>query len=47
EGRFTIDQIPQGTYTLLVRHPVLGEQRQEVTIDAQGDLQMVFKFVDE
>lgn len=47
EGRFTIDQIPPGTYTLLVRHPVLGEQRQEVTIDAQGDLQMVFQFVDE
>ncbi|WNM61362.1 carboxypeptidase regulatory-like domain-containing protein [Candidatus Nitrospira neomarina] len=47
KGRFTIDQIPPGTYTLLVRHPVLGEQRQEVTIDAQGYLQVEFAFVDE
>ena len=47
EGRFTIDQIPPGTYTLLVRHPVLGEQRREVTIEARGDLQVRFAFVDE
>ena len=47
EGRFTIDQIPPGTYTLLVRHPVLGEQRQEVTVEARGDLQVGFAFVDE
>ncbi len=47
EGRFTIDQIPPGTYTLLVRHPVLGEQRQEVTIEARKDLQVGFAFVDE
>jgi len=47
EGRFTIDEIPPGTYTLLVRHPVLGEQRQKVTIEAQGDLQVGFQFVNE
>ena len=47
EGRFTIDEIPPGTYTLLVRHPVLGEQRQEVTIEARGDLQVGFQFVNE
>ncbi|KPK18640.1 MAG: hypothetical protein AMK69_24730 [Nitrospira bacterium SG8_3] len=47
EGRFRIDEIPPGTYTLLVRHPVLGEQRQEVTIEARGDLQVGFQFVNE
>ncbi|MDH4194131.1 MAG: carboxypeptidase regulatory-like domain-containing protein [Nitrospirota bacterium] len=47
EGRFTIDEIQPGTYTLLVRHPVLGEQRQEVTIEARGDLQVGFQFVNE
>ncbi|WP_447964115.1 hypothetical protein [Nitrospira sp. Ecomares 2.1] len=46
EGRFTIKEIPPGTYTLLVRHPVLGEQRQVVTIDAQANLQVVFQFAD-
>jgi len=47
DGRFTIDEIPPGTYTLLVRHPVLGEQRQEVTIEARGDLEVGFQFVNE
>ncbi|MCA9499856.1 MAG: hypothetical protein KC588_11740 [Nitrospira sp.] len=47
EGRFTIDQIPPGTYTLLVRHPVLGEQRQDVTIEARENLQVGFQFMDE
>jgi hypothetical protein len=45
EGRFIIDHIPPGTYTLSVRHPVLGEQRQEVTIESRGDLQVGFQFV--
>ncbi len=47
DGRFTFNEIPPGTYTLVVRHPVLGEQRQEVTIEARGDLQVGFQFGNE
>jgi len=47
EGRFRIDGIPPGTYALLIRHPVLGEQRQEVKIEAEKDLQVGFQFANE
>ena len=47
EGRFTIDDIPPGTYTLLVRHPVLGEERRQVTVESGRDLQVGFQFVNE
>ena len=45
EGRFTIDQIPPGIYTLLVRHPVLGEHRQKVSVESGGDVQVGFEYV--
>ncbi|MDH3504744.1 MAG: hypothetical protein OEM58_09495 [Nitrospirota bacterium] len=44
EGRFTITQIPPGTYTLLAWHPILGEQRQEVQVMENGELQPKFQF---
>ncbi|HBP90278.1 MAG TPA: hypothetical protein PKK23_16765 [Nitrospirales bacterium] len=44
EGRFTINEIPPGTYTLLAWHPILGEQRQEVHVMADSELQSEFQF---
>jgi plastocyanin len=44
QGRFSITDIPPGTYTLLAWHPVLGEQRQEVQITADGELKSNFQF---
>lgn len=44
EGRFHIDQVPPGTYTLLAWHPILGEQRQEVQVTADGSFTARFHF---
>lgn len=35
-GRFTIPDVPTGTYTLEVWHETLGSQSQSVTVDAGG-----------
>ena len=45
KGQFNIDRIPPGHYTLVAWHPVLGTQKQEVTITPQGTLQVHFEFV--
>lgn len=47
DGRFALDQVPPGTYSLLAWHPVLGEQRQEVQVTAGGALQAQFHFATE
>jgi plastocyanin len=36
DGRFTIDEVPAGTYTLHVWHDRGGEQAQEITVPAAG-----------
>ncbi|MDX1411839.1 MAG: hypothetical protein R3351_06750 [Nitrospirales bacterium] len=44
EGHFTIGQVPPGTYVLVVWHPVLGEKRQEITVEPNGTIEMNFDF---
>ena len=45
KGQFNIDQVPPGQYTLVAWHPVLGTQKQEVTITPQSTLPINFEFV--
>ena len=44
DGRFTVDQVPPGTYTLLAWHPILGEQTQEVQVTGDGSVKAQFHF---
>ncbi|GJL65276.1 MAG: hypothetical protein NPIRA05_02470 [Nitrospirales bacterium] len=44
-GRFNIDEIPPGTYNMIVWHPVLGTQEQHVTITPQKTVNVDFEFV--
>jgi hypothetical protein len=44
DGTFTIHNIPPGTYTVLVWHPVLGKQEATVTIPASGHVRADFSF---
>ena len=44
EGRFTISKVPPGSYQLVVWHPVLGEKRQEITVEPNGTIEMNFDF---
>lgn len=44
DGTFSIDKIPPGTYNLIAWHPILGEQEQEVVIEANGSLEVAFAF---
>lgn len=46
DGTFKIDQIPPGTYKLIAWHPILGEQEQEITINANGSQDVKFEFGD-
>ncbi|MGD9853125.1 MAG: hypothetical protein AB7T38_17900 [Nitrospirales bacterium] len=46
-GRFILEQVPSGTYTLLAWHPILGEQRQEVQVTAVAGFQAEFHFAKE
>ena len=43
-GNFSMDKVPPGQYELVAWHPVLGSKRQEVTVDAGGNLQVDFEF---
>lgn len=45
DGRFAINQIPSGTYTLLAWHPILGKQRQEIQVTTGSTLKPTFLFV--
>ncbi len=44
KGRFTIDQVPAGRYELVAWHPLLGIQRQAVTVQAHENLELTFEF---
>lgn len=43
-GRFTIPDVPPGTYTVGAWHPFLGVQEQQVTITAGGTTDLAFAF---
>lgn len=43
-GDFAIEQVPPGHYELVAWHPVLGTKRQEVTVLADGKVQVNFEF---
>lgn len=40
DGAFRIDGVPPGTYTLVIWHPDLGEVDREVTVPADGTVQV-------
>lgn len=44
EGHFNIDDVPPGHYELVVWHPVLGEKKQEITVEPNGNIEMYFEF---
>ena len=43
DGSFKIADVPPGTYTLKVWHPVLGEQSKEVTVKAKEEVKVAFE----
>ena len=44
DGHYAIDQVPPGTYTVIVWHPTLGEQRKEITVPKNGSVEAGFTF---
>jgi hypothetical protein len=44
DGRFRLDEIPPGTYTLRAWHPYLGVREQRITFDSDGLTDTVFTF---
>lgn len=44
DGSYAIDQVPPGTYILVVWHPTLGEQRKEITVPKNGSVEAGFTF---
>lgn len=44
DGRFTIDEIPPGTYTVTAWHPYLGTREEQVTLTSDGVSDIVFRF---
>lgn len=44
DGSFSIDKLPPGTYTLEAWHETLGTQTQEVTLEANGSVDVEFTF---
>jgi hypothetical protein len=44
DGRFSIEEIPAGTYKLVAWHPVLGSRAQEIKIAANGKAAASFIF---
>lgn len=47
EGRFAIDDIPPGTYTVIAWHPYLGIREQEITLGPSGIEEIAFQFSSE
>jgi hypothetical protein len=44
DGRFTIDGIPPGTYSVTAWHPYLGMQQQQITLPPNGQERRDFEF---
>jgi plastocyanin len=44
DGRFSLEGIPQGTYTLEAWHPELGLQRQQIRVVAGASANSTFRF---
>ncbi len=44
DGLYTIDQVPPGNYELVVWHPVLGEKKQEITVEPHGNIELNFQY---
>jgi hypothetical protein len=44
DGNYKIDGVPAGQYKLVVWHPTLGEQTQEVTVAAKGTAKADFTY---
>lgn len=44
DGTFTIDQVPPGKYEVEVWHPILGEEKQEITVAANGKVTANFEY---
>ena len=44
DGSFKIDEVPPGKYTLVAWHPILGEQKKEITVDGSGTVDASFTF---
>jgi hypothetical protein len=43
-GYYTIDHVPPGHYELVVWHPVLGEKKQEITVEPHGNIELNFEY---
>ena len=44
DGGYTIDNVPPGKYTLVAWHPLLGEQKQKITVDSKDSVTANFEF---
>ncbi len=44
DGSYNIDQVPPGKYTLVAWHPILGEQKKDITVGAKGTVKASFEF---
>lgn len=44
DGSYNIDGIPPGTYQLVAWHPILGEQKKEITVSDGGTIEASFAF---
>ena len=44
DGTFAIAKVPPGDYTLAVWHEKLGEQKQQIHVDASGSVTVDFAY---
>ena len=44
DGSFKINDVPPGTYQLVAWHPILGEQKKEITVNGGGTAEASFAF---